>query len=143
MNPEAFSGPNKIPALFAEKVNGFQSFIIFVKSTILDVLNIFWILNTVLNVTGRVNYFRKELHLRYLTGFQIRPWHKIVFSFGRNSESNYIQWRLLRGVLEETALEILYFLKYMLEISYRNKNKITVKRRKGVILKMSKLRNGF
>ena len=103
MNPEAFSGPNKIPALFAEKVNGFQSFIIFVKSTILDVLNIFWILNTVLNVTGRVNYFRKELHLRYLTGFQIRPWYKVVFSFGRNSESNYIEWRLSRVVLQESC----------------------------------------
>ena len=43
VNPEAFSGPNKISKmeLFAEKVNGFQSFIIFAKSTILDVLNTF------------------------------------------------------------------------------------------------------
>ena len=37
--------------LFAEKVNGFQPFIIFVKSAILDVLNMFWILNTVLNTS--------------------------------------------------------------------------------------------
>ena len=37
-------------------------------------------------------------------------------------------------------MEILYFLKYMLEISHRNKDKITVKYRKGVIFKMSKLR---
>ena len=49
MNPEAFSGPNKIPKmeLFPDKVNGFQLFIIFVKSALLDVL----ILNTVLNMS--------------------------------------------------------------------------------------------
>ena len=41
MNPEAFSGPYKISKmeLFAEKGNGFQPFIIFVNSAILDVLN--------------------------------------------------------------------------------------------------------
>ena len=43
----------------------------------------------------------------------------------------------------KAALEILYFLKYILEISYRNKDKITAKYRKGVILKTSKLRNDF
>ena len=37
--------------LFAEKVNGFQLFIIFVKIAILDVLNTFWILNTVRNMS--------------------------------------------------------------------------------------------
>ena len=37
--------------LFAEKINGFQPFVIFVKSAILDVLNMFWILNTVLNTS--------------------------------------------------------------------------------------------
>ena len=37
--------------LLVEKVNGFQPFIIFVKSAILDVLNTFWILNTVLNTS--------------------------------------------------------------------------------------------
>ena len=41
------------------------------------------------------------------------------------------------------ALEILYFLKYILEMSYRNKDKITVKYRKEVILKTLKLRNDF
>ena len=43
MIPETFSGPNKVSKmeLFAEKVTGFQSFIIFVKSAILDVLNMF------------------------------------------------------------------------------------------------------
>ena len=43
MNPEAFSGPNKISKmeLFAEKVNGFQPFTIFVKSAIFDVLKMF------------------------------------------------------------------------------------------------------
>ena len=55
MNPEAFPGPNKISKmeLFAEKVKGFQPSmsIIVVKSAILDVLNTFSILNTVLNAT--------------------------------------------------------------------------------------------
>ena len=40
----------------------------------------------------------------------------------------------------KAALENLYFLKYMLEISYGDKDKITAKYQKGVILKMSKLR---
>ena len=41
MNPEAFSGPNKISKvdLFLEKVNGFEPFIIFVQ------------MNTVLNMS--------------------------------------------------------------------------------------------
>ena len=41
VDPEAFSGPNRISKteLLAEKVNGFQPFIIFVKNFILDVLN--------------------------------------------------------------------------------------------------------
>ena len=45
VNPEAFSRPNRISKieLFKEKVNSFQPFIIFVKSSILDVLNMFWI----------------------------------------------------------------------------------------------------
>ena len=34
----------------------------------------------------------------------------------------------------KAALEILYFLKYILEISYRNKDKINAKYRKGVTL---------
>ena len=53
MDPEAFSGPNKISKmeLFAEKVNGFQPFIIFVKNAILDVLNMFSILNIVQNTS--------------------------------------------------------------------------------------------
>ena len=38
---------------------------------------------------------------------------------------------------------LIYFLKYILEISYCNKNKITGKYRIGVILKMSELRNDF
>ena len=62
--------------LFAEKVNSFQPFIIFVKSTILDEYYPEY-------VSGSVNYFRKELHLRCLTGFWIRLWYKVVFLFGQ------------------------------------------------------------
>ena len=55
-------------------------------------------------VSGSVNYFREELHLRFLTGFWIiRLWHKVVFSLGRKSESNYIEWRLLRGVFQKNC----------------------------------------
>ena len=42
--------------------------------------------------------------------------------------------------MREVAFEILYFLKYMLEISYCNKDKITAKYGTGVILKTSELR---
>ena len=58
------------------------------------------------------------------------------FSFGRNSESNYIESR-------KVALEKQYFLKYILDIFFCNKDKITAKYRIGVILKASKLRNDF
>ena len=84
--------------LFAEKVNGFQPFIIFVKSAILDVLNTEYCSEY---VSGSVNYFRKKLHLRCLTRFYIYLWHKVVSSFGRNFESSYIEWLLSRVVLEE------------------------------------------
>ena len=73
-------------------------------------------------VSGSVNYFRKELHLRCLTGFWIRLWHKVVFSFGRNSESNYIECRV-RGVLEKSSLGKLILSQNILEISYCNKDK--------------------
>ena len=70
MNPEAFSGPKKISKmkLFVEKVNGFQPFVVFVKSAILDVLNTEYCSEC---ASGSVNYFSKELHLRCLTGFLI------------------------------------------------------------------------
>ena len=57
MNPEAFSRPKRISKmeLFVEKVNGFQPFIIFVKSSIFDVLNTEYRSEY---VSGRVNYFR-------------------------------------------------------------------------------------
>ena len=88
--------------LFVE-VNGFQSFIIFVKSAILDVLNTFWILNTVLNTSlEALTTFARSFILDIWLGFKY-VWHKLVFSFGRNSESNYIEWRLLRGVLEKSC----------------------------------------
>ena len=43
VDPEAFSGPNRISKMdfYAEEVNGFQSFIIFVKGSLLDLLNTF------------------------------------------------------------------------------------------------------
>ena len=85
----------------------------------------------------------KKLHLRCLLRFYIRLWHKVGFLFGRNSESNYIEYGCREVFSRKAALEILYFLKYILEISYRNKDKITAKYRKGVILKTSKLRNDF
>ena len=34
-------------------------------------------------VSGSVNYFRRELNLRCLTGFWVRLWYKLVFSFGQ------------------------------------------------------------
>ena len=81
--------------------------------------------------SGSVNYFCKKLNLGCLFGFWIRLWLKVVFSFGRNSESNYID------VLEASWLgNLKYFLKYMLELSYRNKYKIPAK-----YLRMSHFKN--
>ena len=37
--------------LFAEKFYSFQPFIIFLKGAILDVLNTFWIVNNILNIS--------------------------------------------------------------------------------------------
>ena len=86
--------------LFAEKVNGFQPFIIFVKSAILDVLNTFWILNTVLNTSlEALTTFARSFILDVWLGFK----YKVVFLIGQNSESNYIEWQLLRGVLKENC----------------------------------------
>ena len=62
---------------------------------------------------------------------------------GQNSESNYKSGSCWEVFSRKAAVEILYFLKYILETWYRSKNKITVKYQKGVILKMSKLRNDF
>ena len=57
--------------LFAEKVNGFQPFIIFVKSAILDVLNTFWILNTVLNTSlEALTTFARSFILDVWLGFR-------------------------------------------------------------------------
>ena len=61
----------------------------------------------------------------------------LVFAIGQNSEPHYIASQLFRGVLEESCLgNLIHFLKYMLELSYRNKNKITAK-----YLKMSHFKN--
>ena len=62
------SRPSRISRmeLFAEKVYGFKPFIIFEKSSILDVLNTEYYSKF---VSGSVNYFWKKLHLRCLTGF--------------------------------------------------------------------------
>ena len=52
----------------------------------------------------------------------------MVISFGQNSDSNYLELRPLRGVLEERYFgNLRYFVKYVLELSYRNKDKITAK----------------
>ena len=54
-------------------------------------------------------------------------WHKEVFSFGQNSESNYIEWRLSRGALKESCFGNLILSQNMFEISYHNKDKINAK----------------
>ena len=90
--------------LFAEEVNGFEPFIIFVKSAILDVLNTFWILNTVLNMSlEALATFAMSFILDVWMGFKYISDIKVVFSFRQNSESNYIESWLLRGVLEESC----------------------------------------
>ena len=122
-------GPNKISKmeLFAEKVNGFQPFIIFVKSAILDVLNTFWILNTVLNTSlEALTTFARSFILDVWLGFR-RLWHQVVFSFGRNSESNYTGWRLSRDVLEKSCFGNLILSQIHVRNTYRNKDKITAK----------------
>ena len=68
--------------------------------------------------SGSINYFCKKLHLRCLFGFAI----------GQSSKSNYTVTKLSTGVLEESCLgNLVYFLKYMLELSFCNKDKITSK----------------
>ena len=102
VNLQAFSGLNKISKmeLFVEKVNGCQSFNIFVKSAILNVLNTLWILNTVLKTSLKaLTTFARSFILDVWLGFK----YKVVFLIGQNSESNYIEWQLLRGVLEESC----------------------------------------
>ena len=107
LNPEAFSAPNRIfkMDLFAEKVSGFQSFI-FVKLHLRCseyVLNTFWVLNTILNTSlVALTTFARSFILDVWLGFR-RLWHQVVFSFGRNSESNYTGWRLSRDVLEKSC----------------------------------------
>ena len=69
MNPEAFLGPKKIckMELFAEKVPAVHYFC---KKRYLRCSG--YVLNTEYcyeHVSGSVNYFRKELHLRCVTGF--------------------------------------------------------------------------
>ena len=89
--------------IFVEKVNGFQSFIIFVKSATFDVLNMFWILNTVLNMSlEALTTFATSFILDVWLGSRFL-WHKVIFSFGWNSESNYLEWSLLSSVLEESC----------------------------------------
>ena len=73
MNPEAFQDQTTEYlewSFFAEKVNELQPPITFEKSSILDVSE--YVLNTEYcseYASGSVNYFRKKLHLRCLTGF--------------------------------------------------------------------------
>ena len=130
VNQEAFSGPTRISKmeLFAEKVNGFQPFVIFVKSFILDVLNTFWILNTVLNTSPEVlTTFAGSFILDVWLSFRYVSDIKYYFRLGE-TQNQIIQSDGCYEVLSrKAALVILYFLKYMLEISYRNKDKITAK----------------
>ena len=130
--------------LFAEKVNGFQPFIIFVKSAILDVLNTFWILNTVLNTSlEALATFARSFILEVWLGFKYVSDIKWCFQLGETLNQIIYSGGCWEVLSRKAALEILYFLKYILEISYHNKDKITVKYQNRVILKMSKLRNGF
>ena len=90
--------------LFAEKVNGFQPFIVFVKSAILNVLNVFWILNTILNISlEALTTFARSFILDVWLGYKYICYTSLTSSFGRNSESIYIEWQLLRGVLEKSC----------------------------------------
>ena len=108
--------------LFVEKVKGFKPFIIFVKSAILDVLKTFWILNTILNTSlEALPTFSRSFILDVLT----------------------LSFILASSYILKAALENLYFLKHILEISYCNKEKITAKYRIGVILKTLNLRNDY
>ena len=91
--------------LFAEKVNCFQPFIIFVKSAILNVLNVFWILNTILNMSLQALItFARSFLLDAWLGFKYISYISLTSSFGRNSEPNYVEWQLMRGVLEKSCL---------------------------------------
>ena len=57
--------------LFAENVNGFPPFLIFVKGAILDVLNTFSILNTVLNTSLKaLTTFARSFILGVWLGFK-------------------------------------------------------------------------
>ena len=130
VNPEAFSGPNKISKmeLFAEKVNGFQPFIIFVKSAILDVLNTFWILNTVLNTSlEALATFARSFILEVWLGFKYVSDIKWCFQLGETLNQIIYSGGCWEVLSRKAALEILYFLKYMFEISYHNKDKINAK----------------
>ena len=122
----------------------FGPFIIFVKSAVLDVLNTFWILNTVLNMSlEALTTFSRSFILDIWLCFRYVSDIKYYFRFSKTLNQiikSHGCWEVLS---RKAALEILHFLKYIIEISYRNKDKITAKYWKGVILKMSKLRNDF
>ena len=67
------------------------------------VLNTFWILNTVLNKSLKVLItFTRTFILDVWLDFRYFS-DKVAFSFGWNSESNYIEWWLSRGVLMESC----------------------------------------
>ena len=110
--------------LFVEKVNSFQSFIIFVKSAILDVLNTFWILNTVLNTSlEALTTFSRSFILDVWLGFKYVPDIKQYFRFGETLNQIIQSGSCWQVFSRKAALEILYFVKYILEISYHNKDK--------------------
>ena len=130
--------------LFAEKFNGFPQFIIFVKNAILDVLNTFWILNTVLNMSlEALNTFARSFILSVWLGFKYVSDIKLYSRLGETLNQIIYSNGCWEVFLRKSALGNLNFLKHILEISYCNKDNITAKYRIGVILKTWKLRNDF
>ena len=90
--------------LFAENVNSFQLFILFVKSTILDVLNMFWILNTILNTSLEVlTTFARSFIWDFWLGFRYLSDIKKYFQLGETTPVTYIEWLVLRGDLQESC----------------------------------------
>ena len=91
-------------AFFAEKVNGVQPLVIF-----LDV----WFCSKY--SYGTVNCFAIRFILDICLGFSLT---QSTILFERKSESNSIEWRPSRSILEECCSgNLMYFLKYMLEFS--------------------------
>ena len=143
MNPEAFSGPKKILRWsFLPKKLTTLAVHYFSKKRHPRFSK--YVLNTEYcseYVSISVNYFRKELHV--WLGFEYVSDIKYYFRLGETLNQNIYSDGCWEVFSKKAALENLYFLKYILKISYCNKDKITAKYRIGVILKMSKLRNDF